>query len=155
MALSGDGLLVASGSDDQTVGLWETASVCPPASLVGHTNAVWGVALSEDGGAVASASFDGTVWLWDTATGEHHATMQGHDGRVCTVALDGGELLAASGGVDGTVRIWDAPDGALRHTLRADRQYERLDITGLSGVTEAQREALLALGAAERDTDPR
>jgi hypothetical protein len=38
-------------------------------------------------------------------------------------------------------------------TLRPDRLYERLDITGLTGVTAAQRAALLALGAVER-TDP-
>jgi hypothetical protein len=31
--------------------------------------------------------------------------------------------------------------------LRPDRRYERLDITDLSGITEAQRAALLALGA--------
>jgi hypothetical protein len=34
--------------------------------------------------------------------------------------------------------------------LRSDRRYERLDITGLTGITEAQRAALLALGAVER-----
>jgi hypothetical protein len=34
--------------------------------------------------------------------------------------------------------------------LRAERRYERLDITGLTGITDAQRQALLALGAVER-----
>ena len=34
--------------------------------------------------------------------------------------------------------------------LRAERRYERVDITGLTGVTEAQRRALLALGGVER-----
>ena len=38
---------------------------------------------------------------------------------------------------------------ALR-TLRADRRYERLDITGLTGVNEAQRATLLALGAIDQ-----
>jgi hypothetical protein len=37
--------------------------------------------------------------------------------------------------------------GACLHTLRVDRSYERLDITGLTGVTAAQQAALLALGA--------
>ncbi|HTX68986.1 MAG TPA: hypothetical protein VMH50_07535 [Thermoleophilia bacterium] len=37
-------------------------------------------------------------------------------------------------------------------TLQAERRYERMDITGLIGVTEAQRAALLALGAVERST---
>jgi hypothetical protein len=34
--------------------------------------------------------------------------------------------------------------------LRPDRPYERMDITGLTGITDAQRTALLALGAFER-----
>jgi hypothetical protein len=35
--------------------------------------------------------------------------------------------------------------------MRADRRYERTDITGLSGVTDAQRTVLLAQGAVERN----
>ncbi|HZM26838.1 MAG TPA: hypothetical protein VFB89_05750 [Gemmatimonadales bacterium] len=35
------------------------------------------------------------------------------------------------------------------HTLRRDRVYELLDIAGLTGVTQARREALLALGAVD------
>jgi hypothetical protein len=43
-----------------------------------------------------------------------------------------------------------AETGAALRVLSPDRYYERLDITGLTGVTEAQRAALLAPGAAER-----
>jgi hypothetical protein len=48
------------------------------------------------------------------------------------------------------IRLWDTVSGANVRTLRSDRQYERLDITGLTGLTEAQRAALLALGAIEQ-----
>jgi hypothetical protein len=34
--------------------------------------------------------------------------------------------------------------------LRADRRYERLDITGTTGLTAAQRTTLALLGAIER-----
>ena len=44
--------------------------------------------------------------------------------------------------------------GATAHTLRSDRDYERLDITGLTGVTQAQRAALIALGAMEHSRQP-
>jgi hypothetical protein len=58
--------------------------------------------------------------------------------------------LLGSGSFDGTVRLWDATSRTCLRTLRSDRRYERLDITGLTGVTDAQHAALLALGAVER-----
>jgi WD40 repeat protein len=66
------------------------------------------------------------------------------------VALSKDGRLLASGGFDGTVRLWEPSRGTHLQTLRSDRRYERVDITGLTGVTEAQRAALLALGAVER-----
>ena len=66
------------------------------------------------------------------------------------MALSANGQVVASGDVDGTVRLWEASSGALLRTLRDDRSYERMDITGLTGVIEAQRAALLALGALER-----
>jgi WD40 repeat protein len=66
------------------------------------------------------------------------------------VALSGNGELVASGSEDGTVKLWAAHSGACLRTLRSDRHYQRLNITGLTGVTEAQRAALLALGAIEQ-----
>jgi hypothetical protein len=43
--------------------------------------------------------------------------------------------------------LWDLKSRACLRTLRAERRYERLDITGLTGVTSAQRASLLDLGA--------
>ena len=74
---------------------------------------------------------------------------QVHRGRL-ECRLSGDRKLVASGSFDGTLRLWDAASGAWLRTLRVDRRYERLDITGMTGVSDAQREALLALGAIER-----
>jgi WD40 repeat protein len=113
---------------------------------------VFGVALSGDRQRLASGGEDGTVRLWDPAASGRGplATLQGHTGTVLGVALSGDGQLVASGGVDGTIRLWEAGGGACLRTLRPDRRCERLDITGLTGVTEAQRAALLALGATEQ-----
>ena len=48
---------------------------------------------------------------------------------------------------------WDVERGAALRTLRRDRTYERMDITELTGITDAQRGALLALGAVDRQTN--
>jgi WD40 repeat protein len=73
-----------------------------------------------------------------------------HTGAVHGVALSADGRLLVSGGFDGLVRVWEAHSGTSLHTLRSDRRYERLDITGLTGITTAQRVALRALGALER-----
>jgi WD40 repeat protein len=65
--------------------------------------------------------------------------------RSLKVSPDGKQL--ASCGNDGAIRIWDLHSGKHLRTLRHDRPYERLNITGIRGLNEAQKASLLALGA--------
>jgi hypothetical protein len=45
---------------------------------------------------------------------------------------------------------WDMETGRVVQTLRAPRPYEGMNIAGTTGITEAQRTTLKALGAVER-----
>ncbi len=55
----------------------------------------------------------------------------------------------ATTGDDGAITLWNLHSGEHLRTLRRDRPYERLDISGVKGLTQAQKTSLRALGAIE------
>ncbi len=57
--------------------------------------------------------------------------------------------MLASCGDDGVILLWDLGRGEPLQILRRDRPYERLNITGILGISETQKASLLALGAFE------
>jgi WD40 repeat protein/transcriptional regulator with XRE-family HTH domain len=150
VSLSADGRTMASAGDDGSVRVWDaTGGVCT-AVLQGHTASVYGVSMSPDGHTIASGSTDRTVRLWSAHTFQPLGVLEGHTDAVYTVAFGNDGQLLASGGLDATVRLWSVSDGQPIRTLHPDRRYERMDITELTGITDAQRGTLVSLGATSR-----
>ncbi len=65
VAFSPDGRTVATGTDDGTPRLWETASGKERRRVRGHESAVYHVAFSADGRYLASVSQEAPVYVWD------------------------------------------------------------------------------------------
>ena len=80
--------------------------------------------------------------------------LKGHQGTVQSLKVSPDGKTLASSGDDNAIQLWDLQSGELRQTLRRDRPYERLDISGVKGVTEAQKATLRALGAIESSPAP-
>jgi WD40 repeat protein len=80
VAWNEDGTLLASGSCDETVKIWDmsSGSAVEKCTLKGHSDWVKSVAWSPDGKTLASGSEDATVRLWDAESGEEKGTLKGH-----------------------------------------------------------------------------
>ena len=93
LAVNPGGDLIASGSIDHTVRLWDAATGKPRAVLRGHTDAVFAVAFSPDGGQLVSGSADGTVRVWDVSTHAELAKLDaGGDVSALAFSPDGVRL---------------------------------------------------------------
>jgi WD40 repeat protein/transcriptional regulator with XRE-family HTH domain len=149
VALDAEGQLLASGGQDGTIRVWNPSTGDCLRLLQANSGTIYCVALSGDGQLLASAGLDGSIRLWDLASGECVHIVSADIGVIRGVALSGDGQLLAGGGQDGTIRLWQARTGASVRVLHPDRLYQRMDITGLTGVTDVQRTALLALGAVE------
>jgi WD40 repeat protein len=109
--------LLASGSEDKTVKLWDVASGRELRTLCGHSSFVLSVAFSPDGRILASGSWDGTVKLWDVASGRELRTLSGHSSFVLSVAFSPDGRILASASDDKTVKLWDVASGRELRTL--------------------------------------
>ncbi len=151
VAFSPAGSLLATSGEDQVIRLWDENSGECTGVLEGHEGWVRWIAFSPDGSLLVSGSEDQTVRLWNVKSGECLRTLRGHASRVRCVAFSPRGTIFASSGDDGTIMLWNTRSEKPLKTLIGGRPYEGMNIFDARGLTEAQKAALLALGAVEED----
>jgi len=122
IAFSPDGCILASGSWDNTIKLWDVRKGLLIRTLEGHYNCVQRVVFSSDGKRLASASADTSIMLWDVASGVPIKRFWGHSDEAWTVAISPDGKRLASGGMDNKIILWDVKSGKPIRTMQGETE---------------------------------
>ncbi|MCP4545534.1 MAG: diguanylate cyclase [bacterium] len=137
-----EGRILASGSWDKSIRLWNPRTGRQINRLDGHDDLVNTIAWSADGKLLASGSSDETVRVWDIGRGQEIRCFRGHTGPVYAVTWSAESKLVISGSDDRTIRTWD---------LSVDQEVGRFEGHGspVSAVTLSPDGRMLASGSSD------
>ncbi|KAL4992684.1 NACHT and WD40 domain protein [Aspergillus falconensis] len=116
LVFTSDGRLLASGSDDCSIKLWDPTTGDLKQTLNDHSESVVCIALSPDEKILASASFDQTVKLWDLSTGDLKQTLYDHSDAIRSVTWLNDELIV-TGSNNHSLKTWNVVTGEEERTL--------------------------------------
>ncbi|NEQ68332.1 MAG: hypothetical protein F6J86_28865 [Symploca sp. SIO1B1] len=118
VSFSPDGNILATGSSDKTIKLWDIETGQEIRTLRGHNQEVNSVSFNPDGNVLATGSGDKTIKLWDVEMGQEIRTLQGQGfGFVYSVSFSPDGNILATGSSDKTIKLWDVETGQEIRTL--------------------------------------
>ncbi|MEQ9237690.1 TIR domain-containing protein [Coleofasciculus sp. E2-BRE-01] len=122
LTFSPDGKMIASGSADNTIKLWNLQGQ-ELHTLKGHKDWVISLAFSPNGKMIASASWDRTAKLWNLQ-GELLYTFKGHQEGVTSIAFSPDGKMIASASADKIIKLWNL-QGQVLHTFKGHESKVR------------------------------
>jgi WD40 repeat protein len=148
IAISGDGRWLFSSGYDDTIKKWNVKTGECLSTLVYYRSRVTSLAINGDGCWLFSVSYDDTIKKWDLETGECFSTLVDldHQNPVIAMAISSDGRWLFSGSYDEIIKKWDVETGELITTW-SNKLCTGAKISGVQGLTEAERHSLVALGA--------
>ncbi|KAH8910659.1 WD40 repeat-like protein, partial [Coniochaeta sp. PMI_546] len=140
LAFSPKGNILASGSYDEAVFLWDVRAGRLMRSLPAHSDPVSGIDFSRDGTLVASCSTDGLIRIWDTSTGQCLRTLVHEDNPAVTnVCFSPNGRFVLAFNLDNSIRLWDYVSGSVKKTYQGHKN-SGFSIGGSFGVLADARD---------------
>ncbi|MFC1637009.1 protein kinase [Planctomycetota bacterium] len=119
VSFSPQGDILASGSYDKTVKLWNPANGQLKCTLP-HTDQVRSLSFSPDGKTLATGCYDGTLQLWDVHTGQVTVTISG-DNPISSVVFSPDGRTLATARFNGHVTLWNRAESELKDLLTIEQ----------------------------------
>ncbi|TWU77118.1 WD domain protein [Metarhizium rileyi] len=138
LAFSPKGNILASGSYDEAVFLWDVRAGRLMRSLPAHSDPVSGIDFCPDGTLVVSCSTDGLIRVWDTSTGQCLRTLVHEDNpAVANVCFSPNGRFVLAFNLDNCIRLWDYVAGTVKKTYQGHRN-DKFAIGGCFGVLDEE-----------------
>lgn len=150
VTFSRDGSILASSSYDHVIRFWDTQTGTLLDTLSTWETAILAMDFHPQLALLALGANDHTIRLWDRQTKRLLTSLRGHTNSVESLQFSPDGRLLVSASTDETLKLWDVATWACLQTLRADGPYAGMNISGVTGISAAQKAALRALGAIER-----
>lgn len=150
VTFSRNGSILASSSYDHVIRFWDTQTGELLDMLSTWETAILAMDFHPQLDLLALGANDHTIRLWDLQTKRLLTLLRGHTNSVESLKFSPDGRLLVSASTDETLKLWDVATWACVQTLRADGPYARMNISGVTGISAAQKAALSALGAIER-----
>jgi WD40 repeat protein len=106
--------LLATGSWDNKIVLWDLKNNYAGRELIGHSDGVTALAFNQEDSILASGSSDGSIRLWNTSDGSVLKALAGHTDSVISLAIsaDGKFIATGSGSESGSkqqdaLKVWN------------------------------------------------
>lgn len=110
-----------TGSDDNTIVMYQLSNLDSAKKLVGHQAPVNYLLVSPNKARLASASFDKSIKIWDATSGEFLKSLRGHTAPVYRISWSRDSRYLASISKDSTVKVWDVGSGKMIRQLSEHR----------------------------------
>ena len=136
ISYSPDGELVASGSGDTTIKIWQRDGKLLK-TITGHEDSVQDVIFSPDGQTLTSSSEDKTIRFWDLSS-KLLRTIDAHEGTVNRLEYSPDGKMLGSVSEDRTVKLWNQ-SGKLLRTLEGHQ-------SGVTAIAFSQDGKYIATG---------